>query len=158
MLFFYCLDGNNKSINQAGGKKRDVSTEVCRDICRTGQHRDQTEKQPQPGRERPFSERLLSLRRLMDQCIQSWLCFEERVNQLQDHYGLELPDEIPDMLFKNLGLEELEIFAGPIKGPPKGNSPSKRRKKPRSQPAGHRLQQNEEGCFHLLIQAGPGFL
>jgi tetratricopeptide (TPR) repeat protein len=62
-----------------------------------------------------FSERLLSLRRLMDQCIQSWLCFEERINQLQDHYGLELPDEIPDMLFKNLGLEELDILPDPGK-------------------------------------------
>jgi tetratricopeptide (TPR) repeat protein len=55
-----------------------------------------------------FSQRLLELRRVMDQCIQSWLCFEERVNQLQDHYGLNLPDEVPDLLFAGLGLTELE--------------------------------------------------
>lgn len=63
-----------------------------------------------------FSERLLSLRRVMDQCIQSWLCFEERINQIQDTYGLELPDEIPDMLFKSLGLEELDILPDAVKG------------------------------------------
>lgn len=63
-----------------------------------------------------FSKRLLTLRRLMDQCIQSWLCFEERINQIQDTYGLELPDEIPDMLFKSLGLEELDISPDELKG------------------------------------------
>lgn len=65
-----------------------------------------------------FSERLLNLRRLMDQCIQSWLCFEERVNQLQDDYELDLPDEIPDILFKNLGLEELDISPESLEASP----------------------------------------
>ncbi len=60
------------------------------------------------GQKEEFSQRLLDLRRIMDQCIQSWLCFEERVNQLQDSYGLKLPDEIPDMFFQSLGLQELE--------------------------------------------------
>lgn len=69
-----------------------------------------------------FSRRLLDLRKVMDQCIQSWLSFEERVNQMQDSYGLKLPDELPDMFFQGLGLEEP---AGPAQGSPTGQAAKK---------------------------------
>ncbi len=39
---------------------------------------------------------LLSLRNTMDKCVQSWLKFEERLNGLQQKYGFELPDTLPE--------------------------------------------------------------
>jgi len=38
---------------------------------------------------------LLSLRRTMDKCIQYWLKFEERINEIQDRYDINLPDTLP---------------------------------------------------------------
>lgn len=46
---------------------------------------------------------LLSLRITMDQCVQYWLKFEERINDIEKRYDLTLPDTLPSGL-----LEELE--------------------------------------------------
>lgn len=38
---------------------------------------------------------MLSLRKTMDQCVQYWLKFEERVNEIQERFDLTLPDTLP---------------------------------------------------------------
>lgn len=50
---------------------------------------------------------LLSLRITMDQCVQYWLKFEERINELESRFELTLPDTLPPGV-----LEDLE--GGPI--------------------------------------------
>ncbi len=55
------------------------------------------------------SEQILMLRKLMDQCIQSWLHFEEKVNQIQDIYEVTLPDELPDFFLGEIpSFEEIK--------------------------------------------------
>ena len=93
------------------------------------------------GAKKEYSQRLLALRQFMDQCIQSWLCFEERVNQLQDNYGLQLPDDVPDLFFKDLDIAELELAApekpGPSKAPPKKKKEEEGGGPPPEPPAGY---------------------
>lgn len=57
---------------------------------------------------------LLSLRITMDQCVQYWLKFEERINELESRFELTLPDTLPPGV-----LEDLE--GGPIE--PEGALP-----------------------------------
>ncbi len=38
---------------------------------------------------------LVSMRKTMDQCVQYWLKFEERVNELEERFDLALPDTLP---------------------------------------------------------------
>ena len=40
-------------------------------------------------------ETLLSLRKTMDKCVQYWLKFEERVNEIQERFAITLPDTLP---------------------------------------------------------------
>ena len=40
-------------------------------------------------------ETLLSLRKTMDKCVQYWLKFEERVNEIQERHSISLPDTLP---------------------------------------------------------------
>lgn len=49
----------------------------------------------QQSRERCYH-RLLQLRKRMDYCIESWLHFEEKINDLQEKFGFSLPDELPE--------------------------------------------------------------
>ena len=53
---------------------------------------------------------LLSLRITMDQCVQYWLKFEERINDLEQRYDLTLPDTLPTGLLDELegGSPEME--------------------------------------------------
>lgn len=39
---------------------------------------------------------MLSLRGTMDKCVQNWLKFEERLNLIQEKYGINLPDTLPE--------------------------------------------------------------
>ncbi|HOB29576.1 MAG: tetratricopeptide repeat protein [Dethiobacteria bacterium] len=45
---------------------------------------------------------LLSLRKTMDQCVQYWLKFEERVNEIEDRFELALPDTLPPGFLEEL--------------------------------------------------------
>jgi tetratricopeptide (TPR) repeat protein len=39
---------------------------------------------------------LLELRKRMDRCVEFWLRFEEKINDMQEEYDFLLPDELPD--------------------------------------------------------------
>ena len=41
-------------------------------------------------------EHLLELRKRMDRCVEFWLRFEEKINEIQEKYDFLLPDELPD--------------------------------------------------------------
>ncbi|MBS3886199.1 MAG: tetratricopeptide repeat protein [Dethiobacter sp.] len=41
-------------------------------------------------------EHLLELRKRMDRCVELWLRFEEKINEIQEKYDFFLPDELPD--------------------------------------------------------------
>lgn len=41
-------------------------------------------------------EHLLELRKQMDRCVELWLRFEEKINEIQEKYDFLLPDELPD--------------------------------------------------------------
>lgn len=47
-------------------------------------------------------EMLVSLRNTMDKCVKYWLQFEDRMKSLQEQYGLELPDNLPENFFDGL--------------------------------------------------------
>ncbi len=49
-------------------------------------------------------ETLMSLRGTMDKCVQYWLKFEERVNEIQERHAITLPDTLPPGF-----LEEVEM-------------------------------------------------
>jgi len=54
---------------------------------------------------------LLSLRKTMDKCVQYWLRFEERMNEIQERYGLSLPDTLPEGFMEKAEFWE-EMLAG----------------------------------------------
>lgn len=47
-------------------------------------------------------ETLLSLRKTMDQCVQYWLKFEERVKEIEERFELTLPDTLPPGFLEDL--------------------------------------------------------
>lgn len=47
-------------------------------------------------------ETLLSLRKTMDQCVQYWLKFEERVTEIEERFELALPDTLPPGFLEDL--------------------------------------------------------
>jgi tetratricopeptide (TPR) repeat protein len=49
-------------------------------------------------------ETLLSLRRTMDKCVQYWLKFEERVNEIQERFSIALPDTLPPGFLEDIDL------------------------------------------------------
>jgi tetratricopeptide (TPR) repeat protein len=49
------------------------------------------------GRERCFH-KLMQLRRQMDSYVELWLCFEEKINDMQEKFNFSLPDEIPEAI------------------------------------------------------------
>lgn len=51
-------------------------------------------------------ETLVSLRRTMDRCVQYWLKFEERVNEIQERFEIALPDTLPPGFLEDIELEE----------------------------------------------------
>lgn len=51
---------------------------------------------------------LLSLRKTMDKCMQYWLKFEERVNEIQERYSLTLPDTLPPGFMDEISLTDSE--------------------------------------------------
>lgn len=53
-------------------------------------------------------ETLLSLRKTMDKCVQYWLKFEERVNEIQERYSITLPDTLPPGFMDEISLTENE--------------------------------------------------
>ncbi|HOB86805.1 MAG TPA: tetratricopeptide repeat protein [Bacillota bacterium] len=71
---------------------------------------------------------LLSLRKTMDKCVQYWLRFEERVNEIQERYGLSLPDTLPEGF---MGTPEYweEMVTGE-KPQEKGEEPQKEESRP----------------------------
>ncbi|HOL16355.1 MAG TPA: tetratricopeptide repeat protein [Bacillota bacterium] len=54
-------------------------------------------------------ETLLSLRKTMDKCVQYWLKFEERVNEIQERYSITLPDTLPPGFLDEVNLDEDEL-------------------------------------------------
>ncbi|MBT9172072.1 MAG: Lipopolysaccharide assembly protein B [Syntrophomonadaceae bacterium] len=44
--------------------------------------------------------KLLQLRRQMDSYVELWLCFEEKINVLQEKFNFSLPDELPEAILK----------------------------------------------------------
>lgn len=57
------------------------------------------------AKRKQITEALLSLRKTMDKCVQYWLQFEERVNELQERYALSLPDTLPPGFLEDIDLE-----------------------------------------------------
>ncbi len=55
---------------------------------------------------REMIDTLLSLRCNMDKCVQYWLKFEERLNQLQERHCFALPDTLPPSF-----MEDITLFA-----------------------------------------------
>jgi len=55
-----------------------------------------------PKQREKLIETLLSLRKTMDKCVQYWLKFEERVTEIQERFGLTLPDTLPRVSLKIL--------------------------------------------------------
>lgn len=55
-----------------------------------------------------LTEQLLQLRRQMDQMVNYWLKFEEKVNNMQLKYNLEIPEELFDIIPDGL-LEKLDL-------------------------------------------------
>ncbi len=54
---------------------------------------------------------LISLRNTMDKCVQYWIKFEERVNQIQERFSLSLPDSFPPGFMElELDMEDLPVF------------------------------------------------
>ncbi len=47
-------------------------------------------------------ETILSLRKTMDQCVQQWLKFEERVTEIEERFELALPDTLPPGFLEDL--------------------------------------------------------
>jgi tetratricopeptide (TPR) repeat protein len=47
---------------------------------------------------------LLKLRNVMDECVKYWLFFEEKVNELQQKFNFNLPDDLPEGF-----LQEIEL-------------------------------------------------
>ncbi len=47
------------------------------------------------SQKREVIETLISLRNTMDKCVEYWIKFEERVNQIQERYSISLPDTFP---------------------------------------------------------------
>lgn len=45
---------------------------------------------------------LISMRKTMDQCVQHWLKFEERVNEIEERFDLVLPDTLPAGFLEDL--------------------------------------------------------
>ena len=41
-------------------------------------------------------EHLLELRKRMDRCVEFWLRFKEKINEIQEKYDFLLPDELPE--------------------------------------------------------------
>lgn len=68
----------------------DIDTELAKD---TGEER-----------RREMIDTLLSLRRNMDKCVQYWLKFEERLNQLQERHHIALPDTLPPSFMEDIAL------------------------------------------------------
>ncbi len=56
-----------------------------------------------------LTEKLLELRRQMDQLVNHWLKFEEKVNTMQLEYNLDLPEELFDIVPEGL-LEKLDFL------------------------------------------------
>jgi tetratricopeptide (TPR) repeat protein len=48
-------------------------------------------------------DRLLDLRKRMDRCVEFWLRFEEKINDMQEQYEFLLPDELPDSFLHAFG-------------------------------------------------------
>ena len=48
-------------------------------------------------------DRLLELRKRMDRCVEFWLRFEEKINDMQEEYNFLLPDELPDSFLHAFG-------------------------------------------------------
>lgn len=63
---------------------------------------------------------LISMRKTMDQCVQHWLKFEERINEIEERFDLTLPDTLPAGFLENLeeggGGIELEGVLPELKG------------------------------------------
>ena len=57
-------------------------------------------------------ETLISLRNTMDKCMQYWIKFEERVNQIQERYSISLPDSFPPG-FMDIDAEDILGFGRP---------------------------------------------
>lgn len=66
-----------------------------------------------PGQRDKLIDTLLSLRKTMDQCVQYWLKFEERVSGIEERFELALPDTLPPGF-----LEELDSGVGSAKPEP----------------------------------------
>ncbi|HHX86609.1 MAG TPA: tetratricopeptide repeat protein [Firmicutes bacterium] len=45
---------------------------------------------------------LISLRNTMDKCVQYWIKFEERVNQIQERFSISLPDSFPPSFMEDI--------------------------------------------------------
>ena len=45
---------------------------------------------------------IMSLRNTMDKCVQHWLRFEERLNEMQQKYNFKLPDTLPEGFLDDL--------------------------------------------------------
>ena len=65
-----------------------------------------------PKQREKLIETLLSLRKTMDKCVQYWLKFEERVTEIQERFGLTLPDTLPPGFLEDLEDDGIEGEAG----------------------------------------------
>ncbi len=61
-------------------------------------------------------ETLLSLRKTMDKCVQYWLKFEERLNEIQERFAINLPDTLPPGFMEDIDAIGSEFE--PVSGEP----------------------------------------
>ncbi len=62
-------------------------------------------------------ETLISLRNTMDKCVEYWIKFEEKVNQIQDRFSISLPESLPP------GFMEIDLVDMPTLSREPDNSP-----------------------------------
>jgi tetratricopeptide (TPR) repeat protein len=70
-------------------------------------------------------DQLLELRKRMDRCVEFWLRFEEKINDMQEQYEFLLPDELPDSFLDAFGsvIPEEELQAMPAETDRRGVRP-----------------------------------
>ena len=57
---------------------------------------DALKRNPEPHQKEVLINSMLGMRNIMDQCVKYWLQFENKLNDMQNKYNFELPDELSD--------------------------------------------------------------
>lgn len=105
-----------------------------------------------------YVEEIIGLRKVMDKCIQTWLRFEERVNRLQEMYGLNLPDDVPEgFLMEMFNIKQDEEKQGEVETGAKEDSPNKGVATDEAFPGNQFFESMREEASLVSLKRGLGF-